>query len=222
MLIKALAKKTDVSNIRLIPKTMECYTAIITDKFRFIGEFNFKISLGSYTLNNLPLNLLKLRKLLSYNKLFSDSYQHLSSPLSKLVEDLFDKGKGVNNFNAVKTFIDAEHGGDPVKFRLLMRKGFFPFSYMNSFERFEETCLPTQQQFFDELTETPCSDEDYGHVQNVWRTFGLRTMGDLCDLYVKSDVLLLSDVFEKYRSSTISDHGLDPIHYFTCPGEFSD
>ena len=38
------------------------------------------------------------------------------------------------------------------------------------------------------------------------------------DLYLKSDVLLLPDVFEDFRRKCKKHYNLDPRHYFTSPG----
>ena len=62
------------------------------------------------------------------------------------------------------------------------------------------------------------SDEDYAHACTVWRTFGITTLGDYADLYVKVDTLLLTDVFEKFRKMCLTIYDLDPCHYFTRPG----
>ena len=61
-------------------------------------------------------------------------------------------------------------------------------------------------------------DEQYEHAKNVWNTFKLQSMGEYHDLYLKSDVLLLADVFENFRKTCIQYYKLDPCHYFTSPG----
>ena len=62
--------------------------------------------------------------------------------------------------------------------------------------KFDETRLPAREHFFNRLSESSVSDEDYAHAQNVWQTFGIRTLGDYHDLYLKTDVLLLAEFFE--------------------------
>ena len=71
---------------------------------------------------------------------------------------------------------------------------------------------------FSRLTDTDISDNDYVHAQNTWRTFNLNTLGDYHDLYMKTDVLLLADIFERFRFTCLSYYGLDPAHYYTAPG----
>ena len=99
---------------------------------------------------------------------------------------------------------------------LLKRKDVYPYDYVDSPARLEETCLPPKSSFFSRLTDTDISD--YAHAQNVWTTFQMNTLGDYHDLYLKCDVLLLADVFEQFRATCMSYYGLDPAHYYTAPG----
>ena len=55
-------------------------------------------------------------------------------------------------------------------------------------------------------------------ANNVWNAFKIKTMGDDHDLYLKKDVLLLVDVFEKFIKTCLDYYGLDPCHYFSSPG----
>ena len=93
---------------------------------------------------------------------------------------------------------------------LLARKGFYPYDHMDSMERFNETSLPSKAQFYNRLNEEHITDADYAHTENVWRTFNCQTMRDYHDLYLRTDVLLLADVFEKFRT-------MDPVHYYSLP-----
>ena len=101
---------------------------------------------------------------------------------------------------------------------LIKRKGVCPYDYMDSPKRLEETCLPPKSSFFSRWTDTDISDNDYAHAQNVWRTLSLNTLGDYHDLYMKTDVLLLADIFERFRFTCPSNYRLDPAHYYTAPG----
>ena len=103
------------------------------------------------------------------------------------------------------------------KLDLMARKGVYPYDYMDSFDKFNSN-RPTKEDFYSILNNEKISDEDYQHVQNVWNTFSLKNMGDYHDLYLKSDILLLSDVFENFRKTCLEYYKLDPCHYFTSPG----
>ena len=55
------------------------------------------------------------------------------------------------------------------------------------------------------------------HAIGAWNVFKMNTMGDYHDLYLKTDALLLADVFEKFINMCLDYHGLDPYHYFSSP-----
>ena len=85
-------------------------------------------------------------------------------------------------------------------------------------ERFKETQLPPKEKFCSKLNDCGISDEDYEHAQKVWKEFGIENMGDYHDLYLKSDVLLLANVFEEFRNVCTENYSLDPTWYYTSPG----
>ncbi|XP_078364273.1 uncharacterized protein LOC144648639 [Oculina patagonica] len=100
---------------------------------------------------------------------------------------------------------------------LMSRKGIYPYDYMDSFDKFNEK-LPKKEDFYSILNDEHISDDDYKHAKNVWKTFKIKNMGEYHDLYLKSDVLLLADVFESFRKTCLEYYKLDPCHYFTSPG----
>ena len=138
---------------------------------------------------------------------FLDSFQFMSSSLDKLVSNLHRESLKYTS----KEFKDK-------KLNLMIRKGIYPYDYMDCFDRFNEQIIPTKEEFYSILNDQHISDEDYNHAQNVWNTFELRNMGEYHDLYLKSDVLLLADVFENFRKTCSQFYKLDPCHYFTSPG----
>ena len=68
------------------------------------------------------------------------------------------------------------------------------------------------------MNATHIFDEDYDHARNVWKEFNLKDMGEYHDLYLRSDVLLLADVFEEFRNVCLENYQLDPAWYYTSPG----
>ena len=85
-------------------------------------------------------------------------------------------------------------------------------------EKLSETQLPSKDEFYSKLSDEGISDDDYQHAINVWNTFKCKTIRDYHDLYLKSDVLLLADVFENFRATCLKHYNLDPAHYYTSPG----
>ena len=139
---------------------------------------------------------------------FIDSAQFLQAPLDKLV--------AANKLEAFQ--VTAHYEPDQHKRALLMRKGVYPYEFMDSWERFEETQLPPKEAFYSKLSDEHISDSGYGHAQRVWETFGCKTLENYTDLYCRTDVLLLADVFQTFRKTSQKQYGLDPAHYYTSPG----
>ena len=100
----------------------------------------------------------------------------------------------------------------------MLRKGVYPYDYINCVERFTEISLPPIEAFYSQLNDEGISDEDYEHAQNVWKTFNMKSLRDYHDLYNKADVLQLADVFENFRDVCIKSYKLDPAWYYTAPG----
>ena len=102
-------------------------------------------------------------------------------------------------------------------FEMLTRKGVYPYSYMDSLDRFTENQLPPKESFYNDLAKKSITTDDFNFVQKLWKTFDMKTLEDLHNFYMESDVLLLSDIYENYRSSILQNYGLDPIQYLTAP-----
>ena len=104
------------------------------------------------------------------------------------------------------------------KFALLLRKGVYPYEYMDSWKRFKEESLPDKEYFYSKLNNEHITDEDYAHAQKVWNSFKMKNLEEYHDLYVQSDTALLADVFENFRDKCIEIYELDPAHFLACPG----
>ena len=89
---------------------------------------------------------------------------------------------------------------DNNKFLMLLRKGIYPYEYMDSWNKFIQDKLPPMNNFYSELTTENITNSNYRHAQRVLKTFNNKNLGDYHDLYVQSDVLLLADVFENFRN----------------------
>ena len=115
----------------------------------------------------------------------------------------------IKTFKNMYSFCDS----DLNKFILLLRKGVYPYEYMDSWEKFNETLLPSKEDFYSNLNMEDIDDIDYRHGNNVFKGFKLENLGDYHDLYVQSDTLLLADVFENFRNMCIKVYELDPAHF---------
>ena len=95
---------------------------------------------------------------------------------------------------------------------MLLRKGVYPYEYMDEWDKFNETSIANKESFYSNLTMENITETDYIHAHNVSKTFKLNNLGDYHDLCVQSDTLLLADVFEKFRKACIKTYELDPAH----------
>ena len=141
------------------------------------------------------------------NLRFIDSFQFMTESLDKLSSNLKRE-----NFAQTAMQFPAD------KLHLLPRMGVFPYEYWDSIERFDEEQLPSKEAFYSHLTGHAISDENYNHAQQVWREFDMHKLIEYHDLYLKTDVLLLCDVFENFRATCMQHCKLDPAHNFSAPG----
>ncbi|XP_044733269.1 uncharacterized protein LOC123295873 [Chrysoperla carnea] len=99
-----------------------------------------------------------------------------------------------------------------------IKQGVFPYDYISDLTKLDEQSLPSIDMFFSTLTDSKISIDEYRHAQNVWKAFNIQTLGEYSDLYLKTDVLLLADIFENFRDMCLEKYLLDPCHYYTLPG----
>ena len=144
-----------------------------------------------------------------------DSYAHLNASLAELVDNIKNDKDGCKPLEA---FIRRDHGGDTDKLEALLRKGVYPYSYFTDVSVFDEQCLPPIKSFYNDMKEEHCSESDYEHALWVWELFGMTTLKDYCQLYVYADVLQLTSVLQLYRQQSLDSYGLDPIFYYSAPG----
>ena len=86
--------------------------------------------------------------------------------------------------------------GDLNKFFLLLRKGIYPYEYIDSWERFVENTIPPKEAFYSKLNLENITDKNYEHIKKVWDVFAKKNLGEYYNLYVQCDTFLLADVFE--------------------------
>ena len=180
------------------------------EKFKESVENNKNLKKDEFehekSINVIPCNAEKYMAFYIDKLAFIDSFQFMSSSLERLASNLSE-----DRFIYTKQhFID--------RFKLMTKKGVYPYNYMDSFNKFNESYLPKIEDFYSSLTDENISNNDYNHAQNVWNTFQIRNMGEYHDLYLKSDILLLTDVFENFRKTCLTNYRLDPAHYVSSPG----
>ena len=98
----------------------------------------------------------------------------------------------------------------------------YPYDFITSVQQLESDErieFPAKELFFNKLNDIDITDEEYAHGKKVFETCcPNRTLREYHDVYLKTDILLLTDFFEKYRQMCLRYYKLDPVHYFSAPG----
>ena len=139
---------------------------------------------------------------------FIDSFKFMSSRLDSLSGNL---ARGEHKFWGFKRYTEEQR-------ELLIKKGIYPYEYMDSWDKFSENKLPDKDKFYSKLNMDGVSDKDYEHACKVWREFGIKNMGEYHNLYLLTDAILLANVFESFRDVCMNNYGLDPAHFYMAPG----
>ena len=101
---------------------------------------------------------------------------------------------------------------------LLLRKGVYPYEYMDDWDRSDEEKLPDKSDFYSSLNMEEISEIDYRHPKKVFNKFNIKNLGEYHDLYAQNDTLLLADVFENFRNICLKIYKLDPTYFLSAPG----
>ena len=190
LFIKKLGSSNEKENIECIPNNEEKYIT-----------FTKNIIVGQYT------NKKGEVKDKTFKIVFKDSLKFMSSSLGALVNNL--PKNGFKNISKYYT---------PEEVELIKQKGFYPYEFMDTEEKFKNTKLPPREAFYSKLSGKGITEKNYKHACNVWNTFKMKTFKDYHKLYNETDVLLLTDVFENFRNLCLKIYGLDPVYYYTAPG----
>ena len=185
----------------------------ITYKIRFIDSFRFMATSLSKLVDNLTENIhsdkcVKSKSNLCFVNAMNETLIFECVNCIKEYKKEFNK-KLIERFSNVYEFCDY----DINKFMILLRKGVYPYEYMDEWNKFDEKELPSKGSFYSSLTMEDISVTDYKHANNVFKKFNLNNLGDYHDLYVRSDTLLLADVFENFRNACMKNYELDPTHF---------
>ena len=175
---------------------------VITKNKEDYISFSIKVRVDSYIDKNREEKdkLIELR--------FIDTFKSMSSSLDSLTKNLARGGKKLFGF---EDYSELQYG-------LLTRKGVYPYEYIDPWDRFEETQLPPISAFYSNLNMSSIREEDSQHAQRVWKEFGIHNLRDYHDLYLRTDVILLANVFEAFRDTCLKHYKLDPAHFYTSPG----
>ena len=201
-----------------IKKKIENKNIEITYKIKFIDSYRFISMTLSKFIENLSEGIhhnacVDCKSCLDYIKTKNEKLIFKCFNCKTHYEKDFNK-ELIKRFASTYEFCN----GNINKFILLLRKGVYPYEYMNNWERFNETSLPNKESFYSNLNMENIDYIDYGHGNNVFKRFKLKNLGEYHDLYVQNDTLLRTDVFENFRNTCLKVYELDPAHFLSLPG----
>ena len=165
---------------------------------KFTDRFRFTLSSLSSLVSNLSDRLhsdkcTDCKSCLDYMITKNDQLVFTCSECKKNYKKDFNKDL-IKRFENTYEFCDR----DINKFILLLRKGVYPYEYMDSWETFDETSLPDKDTFYSSLNMENVTEVDRRHPERVFKSLNNKNLGDYHDLYLQSDTLLLADVFYMY------------------------
>ena len=146
-----------------------------------------------------------------------DSLSFLQASLSQLANDL---KTAHHNYPIIKqTYLVRKHGEyKKSRLEMILAKSFFPYEYCTSHEKMKNTVsIPRRRKFFSLLAGKSITSQEHAFAKTVWKTFHCKNLLDYCKLYCKIDVLLLAEIFQKFRREMVLFSGLDPAHYISLP-----
>ena len=201
-----------------IKKRIDNKNMDITFKIKFIDSFRFMATSLSKLVDNLTDNIhndkcIKCKSNLCFVRAMNETVLFKCIDCEKEYEKEINK-ELVERFANTYKFCN----NDINKFIMLLRKGAYPYEYMDGWDKFNEKIIPSKELFYSNLTLENISEVDYMHANNVFKTFEVKNLGEYHDLYVRSDTLLVADVFENCRQSCLKNYELDPAHFVSLPG----
>lgn len=191
---------------------------IIQNIANFLNDENYELKNNNKNtqykqkFNVIPNNTEKFLMIEWNNIRFLDSYAFLNYSLDTLSKNLDNSEK----YHTMKYFKE-EMKLNEEQINLLLKKGQFCYDYFDSIEKFKLNKLPDKSEFYSNLYDEEIKDEDYNHALNVWNKLNCQTLEDYHDIYLKTDVFLLTDVFENFRKLMLKHFKLDPCFYITAP-----
>ena len=226
---KLVDNKKDKVDFDIIPKTNEEYISVAYGCIRFIDSYRFLSSgLDSLiktlvdnshkALKNLKEEIVDndevldiVNKLVEDERTIKDLKKDSPEEINKLEEALFNY-MGENDLKILKT-------GFPDKWKNLTKKLAYPYEYFNSIDDYNKPVNNLEKKdFFSKLKNKCPDDEEIQRTMDIIEKFNIKNGEDLTEIYLKSNVLLLACVFEKFLKVSVHEFGINPLYCVSLPG----
>ena len=222
-------KKKDKVDFEIIPKTNEEYISVTYGCIRFIDSYRFLSSgldsLVKSIVDNSNKKLKDLKKeivdndeildivneIVEDDRTIKDLKEDYPDEINKLEEALLDY-MGENDLKILKT-------GFPDKWKYLTKKLAYPYEYFNSIDDYQKPVDNLEKKdFFSKLKNKCPDDEEIERTKDIIKRFKIKNGEELTEIYLKSDVLLLACVFEKFIKISIEQFDINPLYCVSLPG----
>jgi hypothetical protein len=147
---------------------------------------------------------------------FLDSFIFMRSSLKKLSSNLITPN--YENFKHTKKTLELFFNVETLNFDNyvnLIKKQYYPYSYINNFNKLYEEKIPTKDDLYDVLTKTTLTVKEYKECLDIYNTYKFKSFMDYHKLYLLLDVSLLSDCLCAFRKNIHELHGLDMCQYLS-------
>ena len=226
---KLVDKKNDKVKFHNIPKTNEEYISVTYGCIKFIDSYRFLSSgLDSLvktlvdnshkTLKNLKEEIVDndeildiVNKIVEDDKTIKDLKKDYPEEIKNFEESLLNY-KGENDLKILRT-------GFPDKWKYLTKKLAYPYEYFNSIDDYEKTVDNLRKEYFLSKLKNKCpDDEEIERTRDIIKRFNIKNGEELTEIYLKSDVLLLACVFEKFIKVSVNEFGINPLYCVSLSG----
>ena len=147
-----------------------------------------------------------------------DSMRSIVSSLSQSIDNVSEIDRKISYASLIEKLHNTYQlcNNDLDKSDLSLRKGVYPYEYMDRWKRFKEDNLPDEDS---KLNNEHITDDDYAHSQKVYDTFNIKNLGEYHDPYVQLGTAQLAYVFENFGNACLEIYELDPAHFLSSPGQ---
>ena len=226
---KLVDKKNDKVKFDIIPKTNEEYISVTYGCIRFIDSYRFLSSGLDSLVKTLVDNSNKTLKNLKEEIVDSDEISNIINEITeddKTIKDLKkDYPEEIKNLEEVLLNYMGEKDlkilkrGLPEKWKYLTKKLAYPYEYFNSIDDYQKPVNNLKKEhFFSKLKNKCPDDEEIQRTMNIIERFNIKNGEELTEIYLKSDVLLLACVFEKFIKVSVNEFGINPLYCVSLPG----
>ena len=237
---KLVDKKKDKVDFDIIPKTNEEYISVTYGCIRFIDSYRFLSSgldsLVKTIVDNSDKRLKDFKdEIVENDEIFDivskieETYteeilnldevdrtiknlkKYYPEEIENLEEALFDY-IGENDLKVLKT-------GFPDKWKYLTKKLAYPYEFFNSIDDYQKPVNDLKKEhFFSKLKNKCPDDEEIERTKEIIKTFNNKNGEELTEIYLKSDVLLLACMFEKFINISVNRYDINPLYCVSLPG----